>query len=321
MPRQRLPVRLSLAQLCGRMLPPVAAHRIACRLYDWPRAGRDAFTVRSRSVTGSWLRGGIADEYGYFFAVLGHYEWRLLAVVRAVCRPGDAIVEVGANIGTETVGFADLLAPRGTVIAFEPLPQNLDLLRVNAAACPHRIVVIPKAVADAPGTMHFARPDMARNSGTGHLRWPDEQAEPTDVAVEVTTLDLELPDVRARLLVMDAEGAETRVLSGGERWIAQHRPVIVAEAHEENLRPAGSSRDELHRVLTQHDYVVHSIQGLGLRPVRLDPAAVQWNWIAFPREEAGLGARVARAIRRVGLTPPLPLLNPIARWRRYNYRS
>ena len=39
---------------------------------------------------------------------------------------GDVILEVGANVGTETVSYADIVGPDGIVHAFEPVPSNVS---------------------------------------------------------------------------------------------------------------------------------------------------------------------------------------------------
>ena len=47
-------------------------------------------------------------------------EW----VARHMLRPGDTVVDCGANNGFTTVFFAKCVGPQGRVIAFEPLPRN-----------------------------------------------------------------------------------------------------------------------------------------------------------------------------------------------------
>jgi FkbM family methyltransferase len=281
------------------------------QIYSWQRAQRERAIFERRGLTGGTVRGCMADEYGYFFSLLGHYEWKLWAIARAVCSQGDTIVEVGANIGTETLGFADILGPSGRVIAFEPLPANLVQLRANVAAYDGRIIVVPEAVSDQQGTMRFSPPETSDNSGTAHIRWEGEAADPLDVSVTVTTLDEAMGDRPARLVTMDIEGAEVRALRGGEHWIRRFRPVLVVEAHEENLGPAGTSRAEMYDLLRSFGYAVRSVETRGLRPAKTDPAAKQWNWVAMPEGEPALEGRISRMILRAGLLPPIRGVNPL----------
>ncbi|CAN5867126.1 hypothetical protein BH23GEM9_BH23GEM9_10770 [soil metagenome] len=89
----------------------------------------------------------------------------------------------------------------------------------------HRVVRIE---ADAP--LHGAELTLQKNAEWGLDRIDQRSASSA---------------VRVRLLMMDVEGAEVDVLRGGERWIAQERPVIIAEAHH--------NKHELLRTL--EDYV------------------------------------------------------------------
>jgi hypothetical protein len=110
---------------------------------------------------------------------------------------------------------------------------------------------------------------------------------------------------------MDIEGAEVRALRGGEQWIRQFRPVLVVEAHEENLGPAGTSRAEMFDVLRSFGYLVRSVETRGLRPPKIDPTAKQWNWVAIPEAEPELEHHISRMILRAGLLPPIRGINPL----------
>ena len=55
------------------------------------------------------------------------------ALFARFCRPGDYVVDVGANIGTHTLAFARLVGERGRVFAFEPQRMVAQVLAANAA--------------------------------------------------------------------------------------------------------------------------------------------------------------------------------------------
>src|SRR5438270_13829285 len=43
-------------------------------------------------------------------------------------RPGDIVLDVGANVGSHAVFFSHLVRNKGRVLAFEPVPSNIDEL-------------------------------------------------------------------------------------------------------------------------------------------------------------------------------------------------
>jgi FkbM family methyltransferase len=299
------PLRLTLAYAASRALPLVGAHLIAGRIFPWALAQRLRPQARRRALTGTEITVDASDEYGYFFALRGCYDWKLWAVAHAVCRAGDTIVEVGANIGTETVGFADIVGPGGRVIAFEPLPANLAILRANTRLTP-QVEIVDAAASDAVGEVSFVVPEGS-NSGVGHLWGADgeESADSHAVRVRTVRLDDTLRDTAPRLLMMDAEGSEPAVLRGAATVVETHHPVIVTEAHHH--------RDDLSQWLRDRGYLLRSIERTGLRPIRTAEDALQWNWIAVHESDPRTLRRVDRTIKLCGFAPQIPGLHPLVR--------
>ncbi|MGB5583898.1 MAG: FkbM family methyltransferase, partial [Gammaproteobacteria bacterium] len=54
-------------------------------------------------------------------------------VFRRLCKPGDFVVDIGANIGWYSVIASRLLGSSGRVLSIEPDSSNLQLLRTNLA--------------------------------------------------------------------------------------------------------------------------------------------------------------------------------------------
>src|SRR5687768_6606900 len=71
------------------------------------RYGRMLYNVNDLYV------GRSLDLYGEFSE--GEVE-----VFRQLVRPGDLVMDVGANVGAHTVWFAKAVGPGGVVLAFEP---------------------------------------------------------------------------------------------------------------------------------------------------------------------------------------------------------
>ncbi|MDB6020301.1 MAG: hypothetical protein JWQ04_158 [Pedosphaera sp.] len=313
------PFRLRLAQGLCRPLPPLLAQRLRSFIYPLPLAYRDDFAFTVRSQTGSMFRSRTSDFHGYPFSVQGYYEWRNWAIARALCSAGDTIIEIGANIGTETIGFRDIVGGAGKVFAFEPLPANIRALQqvLILNGC-HNVSVLPLALGSKPGRVKFVPPDKPGASGIGHLaRNPAANAGGL-IEVECATLDsLATTLGAARMIFIDAEGAETAVLDGAKNYLARHQPVIVLEASPKLLARAGSSLEELQRKLATHRYETFVISRFGLRPVNESqpPAAHSDNWLCLPAHKRVVLPRVRRFLFACGLLPCIARLNPM-KWAR-----
>jgi FkbM family methyltransferase len=307
----QLPLRLRLARLLGRVLPPIAAPTVAHRFHPFALGCQHRLQWRARALTGSTIMCASDEVHQHHFLMLGYYDWRLVTVAQTVCSPGDVIVEVGANVGTETIGFADIVGRDGRVYAFEPLPSNAARLQSSiATACGPRLQFFQLALADREGKFAFVPPEVDRLTGTGHLA-PDSEPVPNLISVRVSTLDKLLRSTRARLLAMDVEGSELAVLRGGRWWIRHYQPVIVLEASAITTRRMGGSLDELEAELRVLGYNVRKIGRYGLTAPDTRADAAPCNWVAVPAHEAALLPRISRRILLCGSLPPWPGINPL----------
>src|ERR1700677_4525023 len=69
-----------------------------------------------------------AENLGY---LLGTDEPHLQRAIRDYVSAGDTVYDIGANVGYVSLSLAKRVGSRGTVVAFEPLQRNVDLLRRN----------------------------------------------------------------------------------------------------------------------------------------------------------------------------------------------
>jgi FkbM family methyltransferase len=308
-------------------MQPYGAGKLLSLLYPYVRGQRDAHPFTVHSKTGSVYRGSTGDFHAHPFAVNGYSDWRNWAVALAVCRPGDMIVEVGANIGTETVGYSDIVGAAGRVVAFEPLPSNLAVLRSMVSDLRHpNVTLLPYALSDHSGSETFAVPPASMSQGTGHLLGPAEVQTATTTywgnpvemdLIEVPTRPLDEFRERlrgVRLLVADAEGSEIPILRGGRTALATERPVLVLEASQPHQQRASHSLQELHSELSSLQYSVYAIMDLGLRELTDAASAPESsNWLCLPPGGVALLPPIRRCLRRCALTPCVLGLNPLMR--------
>src|SRR5438477_858396 len=72
---------------------------------------------------------------------------------RSTIKPGDVVLDVGANVGTDTK--TALASGAGLVVAIEPEPLTLECLRRNLASeiRDNRVIVVPKGAWDKEDTL------------------------------------------------------------------------------------------------------------------------------------------------------------------------
>lgn len=111
------------------------------------------------------------------------------------------VVDVGANIGAFTC-FCLEMASKAKVMAIEPEPDNLGILRSNVDRVdPARCEIVTKAVSDYEGTSTI-------DNKAGGSRLGNEGTE-----VEVTTIDSLLPvNQKIDIMKIDIEGSEVAVI-------------------------------------------------------------------------------------------------------------
>jgi FkbM family methyltransferase len=303
---------MTIARRFCAPLPPLIAQRVREALYSRERARRDDRAFRVKALTGSFYEGRTGDYHGYTIGVHGFSEWRNVALAAALCAPGDTIVEVGANIGTETISFADLVGPMGRVFAFEPAPENAAALRhnrdLNRLA---QLVIIPCAVGDRETTVTFHLPPR-EYSGTGHVGPSPEEGT---IQVACVTLD-DMAEIRARpvrMIFVDAEGSDLAVLRGARRVIRDDRPFLVLEASQTNLGRQGGSVADLRAEVVGMGYRPFLITRFGLSPVDLDRLGPKSDWLCAPQGLLPLVPRAARSILACGILPCLPHIHPLLR--------
>jgi hypothetical protein len=63
------------------------------------------------------------------------------------------------------------------------------------------------------------------------------------------------------LIKIDVEGAEIKVLSGGERVLKEYHPKIILSVHTKHLKDIGSSLDHLIKTISYLGYEIYNIDG------------------------------------------------------------
>jgi FkbM family methyltransferase len=193
---------------------------------------------------------------------------RLHRIMDVAIRRGATVVDVGANIGYNTVYASRRVGPAGQVIAVEPAADNVRILRENVARNAIENVVVH---AVAAGRAHGRRDLFLRGatSAVNSLFQESVYAEVTGVEkVTVVPLDA-LVDGDADLVKIDIEGAELDALAGMTRLLANRAIQLIVEWHPRLQEAAGYAADELPRFLLDSGFTMWAASHTRVTPVRV----------------------------------------------------
>ena len=178
------------------------------------------------------------DLYGEFS------EGEAVLFLEAV-KPGQLVLDIGANIGAHTLVFSKAVGAEGHVFAFEPprlsfqtLFANMALNGITNAACHY------KAVGEDIGSIRvpFLDPYVENNFGGLGLKG-QQGGEPVE-QISIDSLNLN----QCHFMKIDVEGMECQVLKGAKETIGRHRPILYVENDREE------HSEELIRLIASMNY-------------------------------------------------------------------
>jgi len=149
--------------------------------------------------------------------------------LRRLLKPGEKIIDIGANYGVYTLSMAKNVQPDGHIWAFEPASSTAKLLAESIAANSFDHVTLDRsALSNRIGSVQFSMSEHAELNAVVHAGESVANSE----TVPLTTLDqcmaaYDWKDIT--FVKIDAEGEEENIIEGGRRFFAEHSPLIQYE--------------------------------------------------------------------------------------------
>jgi FkbM family methyltransferase len=213
---------------------------------------------RLRVAWGARLLADPGKAIGRSIWTTGVHDLAVTETFARLIRPGDTVVDAGANIGYMALLAARAAGPKGKVYAFEPYPRVIEVLRENVlqgnTSCPSaEIIIREEALGAKTGTVRLAIPEGIRdNDGLAYVLSNGDAGDDA-VEVAITTIDEVFPSDVIDMMKIDVEGYELEVLKGMRRTLASGRlRHILFEDHEE-------ARGEVARQLELAGYTILAI--------------------------------------------------------------
>lgn len=244
--------------------------RVAARRYPLYSGGaslvqREPFRrlTPSEAVSEATLRDGgrlyvkSRDFIGRAILLTGDYDPKLTWLCRRLLRPGDTVLDVGANHGVITAYAARLVGPSGVVHAFEPQPELALLMRRSMVLNDYRQVTVHAlALSDINGSLPLF--GSVASSATASLEPPASgQASIGTVTVRRAGEVLEsLALGPIRFVKLDIEGHEESFLDGARAYLRASPPDAVAFESHGN---APFTTRPVVRILSELGYVMYQV--------------------------------------------------------------
>ena len=186
--------------------------------------------------------------------------------------PGEAIIDVGANIGYLTVLYT-ILFPDAEIAALEPSAANFRYLKENTKSFPnilplnfgahHEETVLTLSMPSAKQNPKAAKPDQQRNSGLLSLYG---QGGPKGERVTLKRLDdiLAIQPLRKKIgfIKIDVEGNELNVLLGAQRTISEHSPAVEVEVNPDTRTMSGTEWGRIREFFARLGYEPYTFGAL-----------------------------------------------------------
>ena len=165
---------------------------------------------------------------------------------------GTDMLDIGANLGLNTLRMNQIKPITGTCHLFEPQSDVFTLLDFNTKKLKRKLYNF--ALSNNCGIVSFNQND--NNIGATKMSNNDDIS-----GISVTSISLDsIPFTnKISLVKMDCEGFEINVLKGGKKFFNKYKPKLIIEMWTENVEEVTKELKNMNYVLLNHigfdDYI------------------------------------------------------------------
>lgn len=193
------------------------------------------------------------------FSLGVHEPFEAETIIKEV-KKGDVVLDIGANIGFFTLLFAKIVGETGKVYAFEPDPENFELLKKNVNLNGYKnVVMLNKAVSNKSEKVNL----YISKKNKGDHRIYDSGDSREFIEVEAIRLDDYFKDYYRKInfIKMDIQGAEEKAINGMRNILDSNEKVkIITEFWPYGLKNAGSIPLDYILKIMKHGFKIYEMK-------------------------------------------------------------
>ena len=177
-------------------------------------------------------------------------------ILSHLIKPGDIVLDLGANIGVYTRMFSKLTGRNGQVHAFEAMPGMYGYFIFNMKNCLYNNIITHNvAVGDKLGLYDIVLPDIGMEDIYQAGLKRQENACGQEFTVPMVTLDSFYTHCfnRVDFIKCYVEGAELLVFRGAKRVLSEMMPKVICEVSN-GSEVLGASEEDLFKLFKEHGY-------------------------------------------------------------------
>jgi len=199
----------------------------------------------------------------------GSYESEIGKLISISLKQGYIAMDIGANIGIQTLRMSQCVGANGKVYAFEPLNHLQEKFRRNVQLNnAGNVTLFPFALSDSAAEANFKIDKDSWNQGTFSIGNKNSGNKDQHVIVKVAD---EIEDIenlpRLDLIKIDVEGFEYNVLLGLKNTLHKHKPRIIFEYDSNYWLNNGKSILECYNYLKSFNYMLYQITSVGCESI------------------------------------------------------
>ena len=198
-------------------------------------------------------------------------EFRL---VRYLVKPGDLVIDIGANVGVYSKILSELVGPDGHVYSIEPFPSTFEILCYNVRKLRlDNVEPVNAAVSDSQKVVAMAIPYDSSGAETHYrasiVTQHEKKGKTEATKVQTVTIDSRFVSTSGTIsfIKCDVEGHELACIKGATKLLARSRPAWLIEVSGEPDN-TDSAAHSVFKILCDRGYFAWWYDGGKLRKRR-----------------------------------------------------